>query len=61
MDSQTSPELVIEELLDQNSALRLELATLNALYKQTQNEPTVHTSNGVPQEAIELLSKLDIR
>lgn len=53
---------VIEELLDQNAQLRLELAVLSSMKKQLEEiEEQMKASQNIPPEAMELLSKLDIR
>lgn len=57
-----SPEKIIEQLLDQNSSLRLELAVLSALVRQQQEiDDQLNQSREIPPEAVELLSKLDIK
>jgi hypothetical protein len=53
---------LLEELLNQNSQLRLELATLSALKKKMDGlEKRMEQSQQIPPEAMEMLSKLDIR
>lgn len=57
-----STSLVIEELLSQNSQLRLELATLMAFKKQKDEiDMKLQQSSHIPPEAAELIAKLDIR
>ena len=59
---QTDPSKVIEELLDQNAALRLELAVLAAMKKQMEEiEQQMSQPQEVSPELMEMISKLDIR
>lgn len=59
---QTDPSKVIEELLDQNAALRLELAVLAAMKKQMDEiEQQMLQSQEVSPEIMEMISKLDIQ
>lgn len=59
---ETDPAKIIEELLDQNASLRLELAILSAMKKeQDELEAKMQDSQNIPPEALEMLSKLDIR
>lgn len=56
------PMGIIDELLEQNSKLRLELATLAAIHKhQTEIEEKMKQSQQISPEAMEMISKLDIR
>jgi hypothetical protein len=56
---------IIVDLLDQNVGLRLELAMLRAAIQQVQerNEQNFadNASSNIPPEALEMISKLDIR
>ena len=59
---EADPSKVIEELLKQNTELRLELAVLSAMKKQQDDlDVQMKQSQNIPPEAMELLSKLDIR
>ena len=56
------PKQIIDELLAQNSSLRLEIAVLSAMKKQQDDvERQMENSKNIPPEAMELISKLDIR
>jgi regulator of replication initiation timing len=53
---------IISELLEQNKKLQLELAMLKALgAQQEQMNKQLEQSKNIPPEALEMLSKLDIR
>jgi len=53
---------IISELLEQNKKLQLELAMLKALgAQQEQLNKQMEQSKNIPPEALEMLSKLDIR
>jgi len=56
---------VVNGLLEQNSQLRLELASLKASLKQAIQESTrlaqMKQSQNIPKEAWEMISQLDIR
>lgn len=57
-----SAEKIIEELLHQNSTLRLEHAVLSsALSQQREIEEELNKQQDIPEEALEILSKLDIK
>lgn len=59
---EANPTDIIEQLLDQNAQLRLELAVLASLKKQQEDiDAQMKQSQNIPPEAMELLSKLDIR
>lgn len=64
-NNNVNAESVISELLQQNADLRLELAILRALAdEQNHVDALMRGSNdlsSLPPEAIEMLSKLDIR
>lgn len=56
------PKQIIDELLAQNSSLRLEIAVLSAMKKRQDDiERQMENSKNIPPEAMELISKLDIR
>lgn len=58
-------ESVINELLDQNSQLRLEIATLRAEFKRLGRElqllEGMKQSQNIPPELLEKISSLDFR
>lgn len=58
-------EFLVEELLNQNSELRTEQASLKAVLKEVSEELNLliqmKQSQNIPPEALEMLSKLDIR
>ena len=59
---EANPTDIIEQLLDQNAQLRLELAVLASLKKKQEDiDAQMKQSQNIPPEAMELLSKLDIR
>lgn len=62
IDMQPDVSKIIDELLDQNIQLRLQLATLTAIKKQQDEiETKMKESQKISPEAMEMLSKLDIR
>ena len=64
-DTSADNEAIINELLDQNSELRLEIASLRAefkrLGKQLQLLEGMKQSQQIPDDILEKISKLDIR
>lgn len=53
---------VISHLLEQNKELQLELAVLRAMSSQQKElNQQMEQSKNIPPEALEMLSKLDIR
>jgi regulator of replication initiation timing len=56
---------IVNDLLDQNGRLRLEIASLKAALKlearEAQLVSSMKQSQNIPPEALEMLSKLDIR
>lgn len=55
-------EKVISDLLEQNARLRLELAILRAtIATEEEIQRQMEQSRNIPPEALEMLSKLDIR
>lgn len=55
-------EKIIADLLNQNAQLRLEAAILRASVDQINDiERQMEQSQNIPPEALEMLSKLDIR
>lgn len=59
---ETNPEKVIADLLNQNMQLRFEAAVLRAtLQDAAEIEQKMKQSQTFPPEALEVLSKLDIR
>lgn len=59
---ETNPEKVIADLLNQNTQLRFEAAVLRAtLQEAAEIEQKMKQSQNFPPEALEVLSKLDIR
>lgn len=63
--SQIDMDDVVNDLLDQNSRLRLEIASLKASLKfeaqEAQRLASMKQSQNIPPEAWEMISKLDIR
>ena len=59
---QANNEKVVLDLLEQNMQLRLEAAVLRAAIQEIQElEQKMQQSQNIPPEALEMLSKLDIR
>jgi regulator of replication initiation timing len=59
---EANPEKVIADLLNQNAQLRFEAAVLRAtLQEAAEIEQKMKQSQNFPPEALEVLSKLDIR
>jgi regulator of replication initiation timing len=63
--SQIDMDDIVNDLLDQNGRLRLEIASLKAALKlearEAQLVSSMKQSQNIPPEALEMLSKLDIR
>lgn len=63
--TQIDSEQVINELLDQNAQLRIEIANLRSVFvseaKEFQLLQQMKNSQNIPPEAMEMLSKLDVR
>ena len=59
---EANPEKVIADLLNQNAQLRFEAAVLRATLREAAEiEQKMKQSQNFPPEALEVLSKLDIR
>lgn len=59
---ETDPQKVIADLLTQNAQLRLEIAVLRAAIQHEEEiMQKMKESRNIPPEALEMLSKLDIR
>lgn len=58
----TDLQKIINDLLNQNAQLRLEVAWLRAAVEEQKDiERQMEQSRNIPPEALEMLSKLDIR
>jgi regulator of replication initiation timing len=59
---EANPEKIITDLLNQNMQLRFEAAVLRATLQEAADiEQKMKESQNFPPEALEVLSKLDIR
>lgn len=65
MELEQDPQALIASLLQQNTELRLEYATLQAqvadLAKELDIQRQMRESRNIPPHVLELISKLDIR
>lgn len=63
--SEANKQDLVEELIDQNSQLRMEIASSKAVLKALSNEfvllQKMKNSQNIPPDVWEKLSKLDIR
>lgn len=65
MELEQDPQAILASLLQQNTELRLEYATLQAqiadLTKELDIQRQMRESQNIPPHVLEMLSKLDIR
>ena len=65
LDNQLDSKALLEELIQQNSLLRLEIAQLRVVLKQAveqlRTESQIEQSRNIPPEILERIAQLDIR